>query len=247
MVLIMSFWRTWSASRIISGLTFLSLFWGFPIAIAQAGTAWKVAGQTALNFEYGEIISREKISQLNRRLNQIVTRLNPNQAWLVDLAPLPPSKPKPLKKGAKPELPSPPKSLTIRLQGMNLLEVNESDVKVHQADSVKDLADTWVRSLSAFFGQPGIRQSIAGTLSLPSQVSYENIPYLLKPEVAIDRGLFRASGKLTEGKAVFIELPADQKAFQMNESFGSTPLPLKEIPKTIFLLNNRLQFVPYVR
>jgi hypothetical protein len=247
----MTFWRNVSGTYFGSLLS-LTLAMSFGMsAIAQITTPWKIIGKSVIEFQYGEKDSREKIGQLNRRWQEITARLNPNQTWIVDLAPIPLPKLKPLKKGQKPAPILPPKQVTIRLQGINLLEVNEFDAKIHQAASPKDLAENWLQSLSNFLAQPNIRQSIVATLNLPERVNYDGIPYILKPEVALDRGLFRISGKQFEGKSIFVELPADQSAFQIT-GLTTNPLPskisgIKEQPKSVYMLNSQFQFIPYIR
>jgi len=244
-VVAMTFWR------ITLGLylgSFLSVLFSMPIAaIAQINPSWKIIGQPVIEFQDGEN-SKEKISQLNRRFSEIVARLNPNQTWTVDLAPIPQPKSKPLKKGEKPKPPLPAKQVTIRLQGMSLLQVNESDAKLHQAESPRALAENWARSLANFLSPTRTRQTILATLNLPERVTYEGLPYSLKPEIALDRGLFRVSGRQFEGRSVFIELPADQSSFKITEL---TPTPkissTKEFPKSVYLLNSQFQFVPYTR
>jgi hypothetical protein len=237
--------KTFLGSLLAISLTILT-----DSAIAQTTTPWKLLGQRVIEFQYGEKDSREKINQLNRRLQEIVARSNPNQSWNVDLAPIP--QPKPPKKGQKPQPILPPKQLTIRLQGINLLEVNETDAKIHQVDSPKDLADNWVRSLSTFLAQPNVRQSIVATINLPEKVNLDGIGYTLKPEVALDRGLFRVSGKQFEGRSIFVELPADQSAFQIKALTTAIAKPNKvmgntEQPKSVYLINSQFQFIPYIR
>jgi hypothetical protein len=249
----MTFWRI--------NLGLLSYLLLLPIeAIAQintlTSTSWKIIGQPVLEFQNSEG-AKEKISQLNRRFNEIVVRLKPNQIWTVDLAPIAQPKVKPLKKGEKPKPLLPAKQVTIRLQGINLLQVTESDAALYQADSAKALADNWARSLANFLSQPRNRQAIVATLNLPDRLTYEGLPYSLKPEVALDRGLFRLSGKQFEGKSVFVELPADQSAFQITElspapnptlpSNSASKNAIREVPKSVFLLNSQFQFVPYSR
>ncbi|MDX1977587.1 MAG: hypothetical protein SFT94_07930 [Pseudanabaenaceae cyanobacterium bins.68] len=208
-------------------------------AIAQSKTSWKLLGQPVIELQYGEPELSQKVSQLNRRFQEIASRLNPNQTWQIDLAPLP--KPAPLKKGEKPTPALPPRQVTIRLQGSNLLDVAETDALVHQAESVPQLADIWMRSLSNFLANPANRQAITATINLPDQIIYEGITYQINPEVALDRGLFRLSGKQFQGKAIFIQLPADQKSFEVAE----LTKPSKVLPKTLYLLNPRFQFIPY--
>jgi hypothetical protein len=109
-----------------------------------------------------------------------------------------------------------------------------------------------VRSLSTFLAQPNVRQSIVATINLPEKLNLDGIGYSLKPEVALDRGLFRVSGKQFEGRSIFVELPADQSAFQIKGLTTAIAKPNKitgisEQPKSVYLLNSQFQFIPYIR
>lgn len=210
-------------------------------AIAQPQNTWKLLGQPVIEFQHSEPELSQKINQINRRFQDIAGRLNPNQVWQADLAPIPTPKQKPLKKGEKPQPILPPSQVTIRLQGMTLVDVTETDALVHQAESVPQLANLWVRSLNNFLANPNNRQAIAATINLPDQIMYAGLSYQLKPEVALDRGLFRLTGKEFQGRTIFIQLPADQKSFEVSE----LTKPSKVLPKTIYLLNSRFQFIPY--
>jgi hypothetical protein len=202
---------------------------------AQATTIWQIAGQEALIFEYPDNLAKDRVARLNQRLIEIVAKLNPNQNWVVDILPT---------KTAAGKKTMPVTSAIIRLQGQPLLEITESDAKTHNAASVTDLANVWVRSLSAVFSQSLVRFRLTASIGMPSEVNYNGTTYYLKTEVAYDRGLFRTSGDRTDGKVIYWEIPAN-KAYQITANPYQSLKQTK--PGVIFILNRNLQFVPYAR
>ncbi|WP_425215634.1 hypothetical protein [Tumidithrix helvetica] len=222
--------------------TFCVLFSSILLPIAEASTIWKISGQEVLKFEYSDDLAKAKIKQLDRRLAQIVATLNPDQPWAIDILPYPNAATNPTIS----PVPIPPeqvKSAAIRLQGQVLLEVTEADLRLHQASSVMELANTWARSLANLFSQPIVRQVLVAAVEMPAQVNFSGITYYLKPEIALDRGLFRTTGKRVDGRFVFWEVPPDKKAYEV----GETTIKEPKAPLTkIYLLNRYLQFMPYL-
>lgn len=201
----------------------------------QATTIWQIAGQEALIFEYPDNLAKDRVARLNQRLTEIVAKLNPNQNWVVDILPA---------KTVVGKKPIPVTSAIVRLQGQPLLEITESDAKTHNAASVTDLANVWVRSLSAVFGQSLVRFRLTASIGMPSEVNYNGTTYYLKTEVTHDRGLFRTSGDRIDGKVIYWEVPAN-KAYQITANPYQSLKQTK--PSVIFILNRNMQFMPYTR
>jgi len=221
-----------SSGILVSGLVLTSLQ---PLT-ADATTVWQIAGQEALTLEYPDNLARDRLARLNQRLTEIVSRLNPKQNWVVDILPVRPTNGKKTI-SAKPSI--------IRLQGQPLLEVTEADAKAHNANSSIELANIWVRSLAVVFNQAGVRQRLTATLGMPTKIGFNGVTYGVKTDIAPDRGLFRTNGDRSDGKVVYLEIPADNKAYQIR-SIISNLTPSKP-PSVIFLLNRNMQFVPYAR
>ncbi|WP_156800334.1 hypothetical protein [Thalassoporum mexicanum] len=213
-------------------------------AIAEAATTWRIAGKPVISFAYEDAIANRKINQLDQRLEKIVVQLNPNQAWQVDVQPTQVEEVAASSSSAGSEPAAKTKivkAAAIRLQGQTLIEVTETDVQVHNATSVLDLANSWARSLSQLFAQPDVRQRLTATVGLPPQIGYRGAIYQLEAEVAIDRGLFRTNGDRVNGKIIFWQVPVDQNVYNI----GLKPEAPEEIPEQIFTLNRNLLFIPY--
>lgn len=203
----------------------------------QAGTIWQIAGQQALVLEDPDNEAANRIARWNQRLADIVSKLDPNQPWVVDI--LPPSVP-----NSSPEL---IKSVVIRLQGQPLMEVREKDARANYAGSAMELANTWVRSLTNLLSQQGIRETLTATAGLPYELSYGGAIYYLKAQITGDRGLFRTNGQRVNGKVIFWEVPADNKAYQITSSNSPQVAPPTSSPLVIYVLNQNLYFIPYTR
>jgi hypothetical protein len=218
-----------------------------PIAtsIAEAATTWRIGGRAVISFGYDDAVAARTIKQLDDRLAEIVVKLNPNQAWQVEVKPTqvvevadPTQNNNSSEPAAKKKV---VKAAAITLQGQTLIEVTEADVRVHNAISVIDLANGWARSLSELFKQPDVRQRLTATVGLPPQLAYRGATYILEPEVALDQGLFRTNGDRVNGKIIFWQVPADENVYNV----GLKPEAPKEIPEQIFTLNRNLLFIPY--
>jgi hypothetical protein len=231
--------------RHLSGVlycTFCILTSSILLPIAEASTIWKISGQEVLKFEYRNDLANVKIQQLDRRLAQIVAALNPDVPWVIDVQPYPSS----VNSDPSASIPIPPsqiKSAVIRLQGQVLIEVTEADLQSHRASSVMELAETWARSLANLFSQPIVRQVLVAAVEMPDRVNFGGVTYYLKPEIALDRGLFRSTGKRVDGRFVFWELPPDKKANEIGETTIKEP---KSGLTKIYLLNRYYQFMPYL-
>jgi hypothetical protein len=209
-----------------------------PVFPVQADTTWQIGGQPTLIFAYPDAQSNTRIDQLNRRLAEIVANLNPSQVWTVDTFP---SLPKP---PAKALTPSPTlRSVTIRVQGQPLLEVTEADTKAHNAASVNELASTWVKALSYALNQPAVKQSLVGTIGMPSQIVYKGKTYYITSTAVGDRGWFRTDGQRVAGKAIFWEVSPEKRLNTANNPNRVFIAP--ESPSQIYILNRYMQFVPY--
>jgi hypothetical protein len=222
-----------------------------PIAtsIAQAATTWRIAGKPVISFAYDDALADRKISQLDDRLGKIVVKLNPNQAWKIEVKPtqvIEVAKPN-SNSGSEANSEQPAakqkivKAAAILLQGQTLIEVTEADVAVHNATSVIDLANGWARSLSQLFNQADVRQRLTATVGLPPQIGYRGAIYQLEAEVAIDQGLFRTNGDRVNGKIIFWQVPADKNVYDI----GLEPKTPENLPEQIFTLNRNLLFIPY--
>ncbi|NJK35268.1 MAG: hypothetical protein HC919_10070 [Oscillatoriales cyanobacterium SM2_2_1] len=211
----------------------------YPIAIAmvlwssslraEGESRWQFQGQTLLTFSTPQPATR--LQQLNQRLASLAERLNPRQPWRIDV--FPPLRPKP----AKLEL-----SVTIRLQEQTLLEVTATDAQEQGFASARDLANTWARSLNAFFSQPSTRDRLLLGLGLPTQMSYRGMVYTLQYEHAADVGRFRTNGQRVGGQVIYWQVPADNRLYEVTRS-PIKPGSLEEI----YVLNRQRRFVIYRR
>jgi hypothetical protein len=231
-------------------VTFLGML---PAFSALARTTWQVGGQSTLVLEYAEPQAKIRIAQLDRRLAEITTNLDPNRVWTVDTLPAisnaKPNSVKPISKpNTKPVSITPTnltsvRSVTIRVQGQPLLEVTEEDARVHNAASVSELAFTWVQALTYTLGQPIVRQRLVGTNGMPSRLVYKGTTYYLNSEAVGDRGLFRTDGQRVDSKVVFWEVTLDKRVYVSASAVRESPAPTS--PAKIFILNRYKQFVPY--
>jgi hypothetical protein len=232
--------KSWQQLITTVGFSIVTSLGGLPVFSALAGTTWQIGSQPTLILEYPTAQATTRITQLDRRLAEIVANLDPTKVWSVDTFPAI-NNPKP--NNLKPVNPIPLRSVTIRVQGQPLLEVTEEDARVHNAASVEDLAKTWVQALAYALNQPLVKQRLVGTVGMPSQLVYKGKTYYLDPEVVGDRGWFRTDGQRVAGKVVFWELAPDKRAYVPSSSTRSSAAP--ESPSKIFILNRYMQFVPY--
>jgi hypothetical protein len=210
----------------------------------------------------------ERIVSLNQRLAEIIFSLNPEQPWRVDVQPViimvtppeppevnppaptpttgqnPPRQTKPAPKPKPKPKPIPVvKSAVIRLQGMPLMEVSAEDVANQNSTSIMDLANSWASALQGLLDSPDNRRRLFAVAGLPETILFQNVPYGLNPQIALDRGLFRTNGERTQGFTVFWEVPPDNNAYKIppgNYVFEGNN-------RRIFLLNRLMQFIPYSR
>jgi len=196
----------------------------FPLG-ALPREVWRIGGKNAL-----ELPSAEHVYQAEQRLADLLDNLDPAQPWTVEVVVPPPSKPK-------------PRLAIVRLNGQTLLEVRPADATALGAGGVEELANAWKRSLNHLFSQPALRQYLVVANRMPLQITYQGRPYLLRGEIAPDRGLFRTNGKKIAGRVIFWEIPPDSRAYQISPTPPSEP----NQPSTIYLLHRRLFFVPYQR
>ncbi len=192
---------------------------------------WRIGGQNAI-----ELPSAQQVRQAEQRLGQLLDNLDPARPWTVDV--VVPASPSP-----RPSAPAKPSLAILRLNGQPLLEVSEASARILGAVGVKELANSWARSLNALFRQPAMRQYLVVANGMPLQIAYQGRLYTLKGEIAPDRGLFRTNGRRIAGRVIFWEIPADSRAYQVSP----TPQPEPNQPATIYLLHKRLFFVPYRR
>jgi hypothetical protein len=209
----------------------------YPIAIAlvlwsgtadaQSESRWQFQGQTLLTFSTPQPASR--LLQLSERLTTLIGRLNPRQPWRIDVVPARPA--------AKPET-----SVTIRLQGQALLEVTAADAEAQGFTSARDLANSWARSLTTFFSQPGTRDRFLLGLGLPSQLTYRGLTYTLQYASAPDAGRFRTDGQRANGQVIYWQAPADNRLYEVTAQ-PPKPASLEQI----YVLNRQRRFVIYRR
>ncbi len=198
---------------------------------AEASTLWKVLGQTVLTVEFPD--DEARINKYNQKLSGILPKLNPNQNWVIDIVTTYVPKSRPLKV----------KSALIRLQRANLIFITAEDAQIHGM-SIPDLANSWARSLGNLFSQPNIKRTLVAAIGMPTEVSYGNKIYYLKPEIALDRGLFRTSGNRVGNQIIYWEIAADNKAYQVSADSTYKSLEPKMV-ETIYILNRNMQFLPY--
>lgn len=207
---------------------------------------WRIAGQPAFEFS-----SVDRTRQVQQRLNEIIFNLDPSQPWTVDVF-VPPLSPAPsLTPSVTPSpTPSPtprptprPQRAVIRLQGQPLLEVTPADAAFANAPGVVELANAWARTLTNLLNQSSIRTALSIIVRMPAQVAYQGRNYTLRPEIALDRGLFRTNGRRIDNRVIFWEVPPDNRPFNISE----TAPPEPSQPPLIYLIHPRLFFVPYQR
>jgi hypothetical protein len=196
---------------------------------------WRIAGQPAIEFS-----SPDRTRQAQQRLNEIIFNLDPNQPWTVEVfVPPTPTATPPISPSPTPK----PQLAIIRLQGQPLLEVTTADALFANAPGVVELANAWARTLTALFNQLSVRTALSIIVRMPGQILYQGRNYILRPEIALDRGLFRTNGRRVENQVIFWEVPPPSRPFTVNE----TPPPEPSQPPVIYLLHPRLFFVPYQR
>jgi hypothetical protein len=211
--------------------SFLILLTGIFCQIPALAEPWTIFGRKALDIELPDDQATLRIDKFNQKLDQIVPRLNPARDWTVDI------RTTKYRKSAR------VKSALIRLEGYNLIFVTEADAKAQGFGSVTELANTWAESLSNIFSDRNLRKLLIVGMGMPAEINYRGVVYYLKPNIAIDKGLFRTSGQYSVGGVVYWEVPADNKAYQITGNYKS--LETKLPPKEVFLLNRNQKFLVY--
>jgi hypothetical protein len=226
--------------------TVLALAAVFP-ADLRARDLWRIAGQPALEFS-----TADRTRQVQQRLNEIIFNLDPSQPWTVDIfvppvaTPAPPVIPNPIPSSIPSPSPTPtpkPQRAIIRLQGQPLIEVTTTDAIFANAPGVVELANAWARTLTALFNQLSVRTALSIIVRMPAQIAYQGRNYTLRPEIALDRGLFRTNGRRVENRVIFWEVPPSNRPFVIDETAPAEPSQ----PPVIYLIHPRLFFVPYQR
>ncbi len=219
----------------VRGFLLAAVLWVTSALPSLAAMPWQVAGQTAIAFHDDDPQARDRIVQLERRLAEIAARLDPSKPWKIDVFP-----------DKLPDKATAPPVATIRVQGQSLLEVSAADAARYGGGTPIAQAKQWAASLATVLGQVRVRQHLVAFVEMPATLTFGGATYRLRPEVALDRGLFRTDGTRVQGRIVFWEIPANSKTYAIGTT-GDPGANPKQPPARLYLLNRQLQFVPYAK